>query len=123
MSDDSKVDVLVVDDNADLAESIGDLLDAKGYRVRVAFNGQQALAMIDVEVPHCVILDVWMPKLDGRAFAKQLRATFKDDIVLIGISGYDAESPEVRETFELVDHYLQKPLDISVLDRILPDLN
>jgi CheY-like chemotaxis protein len=117
-----EVSVLVVDDSADLVEAIGLLLHSKGYAVRTATDGAAALALISEWAPHCVILDVRMPNMDGYEFARHLRAQYRDDIVLIAISGHAATEPEVSATFSIVDHYLQKPLDFAELDKILPSL-
>ena len=118
-----EVRVLVVDDEVDLAEAIAASLAADGYAVDVARDGQDALARIAIARPHCVILDVRMPHMDGLAFARQLRSLHGDDVVLIAISGYPADSPEVAGTFEIVDHYLPKPLDFDALGKVLPKLN
>ncbi len=116
------VTVLVVDDAADLAELIGAALEVKGYSVRTALDGHDAMALVEAMQPHCVILDVQMPRLDGYRFAQQLRAKYGDDIVLIAMSGHAPDQPQVAGTFRIVDHYLQKPFDFAELDKILPDL-
>lgn len=116
------VTVLVVDDAADLAELIGAALEAKGYSVRTALDGHDAMAMVEAMQPHCVILDVQMPRLDGYQFAQRLRAKYGDDIVLIAMSGRARDEPEVAGTFRIVDHYLQKPFAFAELDKVLPDL-
>ena len=118
-----EVRVLVVDDEVDLAEAIAASLAADGYSVSVASDGREALAQVRAAQPHCVILDVRMPHVDGLDFARQLRHIYADDVVLIAMSGYPAESPEVAGTFEIVDHYLAKPIDFDALARILPKLS
>ncbi|HEY4066085.1 MAG TPA: response regulator [Burkholderiaceae bacterium] len=117
------VHVLIVDDTPDLRELIRDELCAKGYSVSTAQDGAEAMTLIEQHQPHCVILDVLMPRVDGYAFAQQLRARHGDDIVLIAMSGYGHEHPQVARTFGIVDHYLQKPFDLAELDKILPSLN
>jgi CheY-like chemotaxis protein len=57
--------VLVVDDDPDIRESLQLLLEDEGYRVRTAADGRQALAMMAVETPGFVILDLMMPVMDG----------------------------------------------------------
>jgi two-component system, OmpR family, response regulator len=116
------VSVLVVDDAPDLTEAIGLALSMKGYSVRTACDGLGALVLIEQAQPHCVILDVRMPRLNGHAFARELRARYRDDIVLIAMSGFEPDDPAVKGTFEIVDHYLRKPFDFAELDKILPSL-
>jgi DNA-binding response OmpR family regulator len=123
MSGRDDVNVLVVDDSVDLAEGIGALLNSKGYAVRTATDGLAALALIGQETPHCVILDVRMPNMDRYEFARHLRAQYRNDIVLIAMSGHATTEPEVLATFSIVDHYLRKPLDFGELDKILPLLD
>jgi DNA-binding response OmpR family regulator len=123
MGGSDEVRVLVVDDSADLAEAIALLLRDKGYTVRTATDGAAALALIGESAVHCVILDVRMPNMDGHEFARHLRAQYRDDIVLIAISGHSATEPEVAATFSIVDHYLQKPFDFGALGKILPSLS
>jgi DNA-binding response OmpR family regulator len=123
MDDADAVNVLIVDDSPELRELIGEELAAKGYSVSTAQDGEEAMALIGQHQPHCVILDVLMPRLDGSAFAQQLRDRYGDDIVLIAMSGYGHEHPQVARTFSIVDHYLQKPFDLAEFDKILPDLH
>ena len=118
-----KVSVLVVDDAPDVAEAMSLALSVRGYSVRSACDGDEALDLVEQSPPHCVILDVRMPRLDGYAVARELRARYGDDIVLIGISGVTPDDPAVVATFDIVDHYLRKPVDFDELDKILPTLN
>jgi DNA-binding response OmpR family regulator len=122
MARNDEVSVLVVDDSAELSEVIGLALKSRGYVVRTATDGAIALAMIARSLPHCIILDVRMPNMDGYEFARHLRAQYRDDIVLIAISGHAPTEPQVLATFSIVDHYLQKPIDLGELDKILPAL-
>ena len=119
MSDDD-VRVLVVDDVADAAESLAALLSSYGYVARTAHDGEGALGVVKEFHPHCVLLDVNMPGMDGRELSQHIRAIHGDNIVLVAITGGGASDTRVSETFSLVDHYLQKPLDIAALDKILP---
>lgn len=57
--------VLIVDDDADIAETLMDVLGDHGYKARVARNGRDGLALLQAQVPDLVVLDVEMPELDG----------------------------------------------------------
>src|SRR5664279_5924628 len=120
--DADEVRVLVVDDLPDAADTLAAVLEYDGYTVRVAHEGSEALAMIAEFQPHCVILDVNMPGLDGNDLSAELRRRHGADIVLIAISGAQASDRRVGQTFERVDHYLKKPLDPEALRRVLPPL-
>ena len=117
-----EVRIVVVDDFPDAAALLASGLQLDGYRVRVAHDGAQALAVIEEFEPHCVLLDVNMPGLDGAELSKRLRARFGDDIVLIAVTGGGPDDPRVAETFDRVDHYLTKPVNPAVLRKILPPL-
>ena len=112
--------ILVVDDVADDAATMVILLELDGYEVRTAGDGVQALQITAEFKPHCVLLDIGMPRMDGFALAKILRERFGDDIVLIAVTGKAKAEARVSETFDRVDHYLQKPLDAAQLRKVLP---
>lgn len=117
---DDEVRVLVVDDSTDAAEALAAILELNGYRVSTAPDGAGALAQIDGFRPHCVLLDIDMPGIDGLQLAKTLREEHGDDIVLVAVTGWSAGDPRVAETFAVVDHYLRKPLDPLELQKLLP---
>jgi len=119
MSDDD-VRVLVVDDVADAAEALAATLTLSGYKVWTANDGATALAMVEAHQPHCVLLDIGMPGMDGNELTKTLRARYGDDIVLIAVTGREHDDERVSDTFARVDHYLQKPVDPDVLRKLLP---
>ena len=117
------VRVLVVDDVADAAEALAETLALSGYKVQVAENGTRALALIEEQQPHCVLLDIGMPGMDGNDLARTLRARYGDDIVLIAVTGREHDDERVSDTFARVDHYLQKPVDPDVLRKLLPPVD
>lgn len=57
--------ILIVDDDAGMAETLGDILDAKGYEVKIARDGPEALAMFQAEGFDLIFLDFKMPKMNG----------------------------------------------------------
>lgn len=121
MNDDS-VQLLVVDDSADSAQTLAVLLRLSGYEVRTAGSAVEALSMVLHEKPHCVIFDVVMPGLDGNELCSRLRGRYGDDIVLIAVSGAARTDDRVRQSFELADHYLTKPVTAEMLGRVLRPL-
>ena len=112
--------VLVVDDVDDAARTLSMLLNLSGYATRTAHSGAEALAEIQHFMPHCILLDVGMPEMDGCELVQHLRAQHGDDIVLIAITGGSESDQRVAQTFEQVDYYLSKPVDVDALLRILP---
>jgi CheY-like chemotaxis protein len=67
-------DVLVVDDDPDLRESIAEILRLRGYRVRTCSNGKEALAAVEAAAPALLLLDLMMPVIDGWTVLARLRA-------------------------------------------------
>jgi DNA-binding response OmpR family regulator len=114
------VRVVVVDDSTDAAEALALILELNGYVVRTALDGHLALAVIEQFNPHCVLLDIDMPGLDGLQLSKTLRERYRDDIVLIAVTGWSVDDARVKETFTVVDHYLHKPMDPAELQKLLP---
>lgn len=116
------VDVLVVDDDPDVREVLGLLLEADGYRVRRAADAQSALAAIDEQPAMCVLLDLEMPGMHGVELARELRAREGANLVLISVTGWqDAKQHEAAERAG-VDFVLTKPLDPAKLRLMLPPL-
>ena len=122
MSEDD-VRVVVVDDFLDAAEALAETLAMSGYKVWVATDGAGALALIETHQPHCVLLDIGMPGMDGNELTRTLRTRYGDDIVLIAVTGREHDDERVSDTFARVDHYLQKPVDPDVLRKLLPPVD
>ena len=117
------VKVVVVDDFVDAAEALAETLMMSGYKVWVATDGAGALALIETHQPHCVLLDIGMPGMDGNELTRTLRTRYGDDIVLIAVTGREHDDERVSDTFARVDHYLQKPVDPDMLRKLLPPVD
>lgn len=110
--------VIIVDDSADNADTLSVALEMHGLETRTANDGDQAVRILDGFQPHCVLFDICMPGMDGLELAKRLRSTSGDDVILIAMTGLDADDMRVADTFNLVDHYFQKPFELDALLRI-----
>src|SRR5438128_1198646 len=88
--------ILIVEDDADTADSMAILLRLYTYDVLVASDGATALRTALEKQPDVVLLDIGLPKLDGWELAKQLRSTLTGKRpLLIAISGYGMQSDQV----------------------------
>jgi len=119
---DDEVRVVVVDDLDDAASALAMALQIDGYAVRTAHDGREALSVIAEHRPHCVMLDVNMPVIDGCELSRRLREMYGSDIVLIAMSGRDETDERVAETYGRVDHYFRKPFGLALLRKVLPPL-
>jgi len=107
--------VLVVDDDADIRDSIGDILELRGYRVARASNGREALDHLRAGPRPCVILlDLMMPVLNGWEFrAVQTKDEQLRSVPVVVISG-DGSTDQKAASIG-VDEYLRKPLELSAI--------
>lgn len=119
---DDDVLVQIVDDEAEAAESLAALLRLDGYRVVVATDGRAALAQAQREPPHCMLLDLEMPGMDGWAVADALRDRLGSALVLIAVTGWGDAMAGVSPRLAHFDHCLRKPVDPQQLQRLLPPI-
>ncbi len=104
--------VLVVDDDLDVLEAIGDALEVGGYRVELARSGKEALDRIGAARPDVVLLDLAMPIMDGATFAEELRRTGRGDIPIVVLS---AEGNPQRAARIGAQGFLAKPFEVTAL--------
>ncbi len=109
--------ILIVDDDADVRESISDVLCFEGYPNIAAADGIEALAALErCEPPTLVLLDSLMPRMDGAAFLEKLgRLESPKNIQVVFISGVR----EPRPASPLVIGDLSKPFDLDALLAVL----
>lgn len=117
-----EVRVLVVDDEPDTCEALGDLLRSYGYAVRCARSAIDALRVAEEQQPACVLMDLGMPGIDGCELALRLRAAHGHGLVLIAITGWSRQADRDRAEAAGVDFVLVKPITAAALQRFLPPL-
>ena len=113
--------VLVVDDNADAAETLGMLLSRLGATVCVCHSGLEALEVVDTFNPDAVLLDIGMPGMDGYEVARRLRTGTHGNVLLVALTGWGQEQDHERSRAAHFDHHLIKPPDLHVLRDVLWD--
>ena len=110
--------VLIVDDEPEILASLEDVLQDEGYRVDRAASGEFALQLIRTEIPDVVLVDIWMPGIDG---IKTLQAV-KDsnaDIEVVVMSGHGNIETAVAATKLGAFNFIEKPLSIDTVLRIV----
>jgi two-component system alkaline phosphatase synthesis response regulator PhoP len=106
--------ILVVDDEAHLADGIRENLAAEGYATTVAYDGAEALAAMDGTPFDLIVLDVMMPRMDGLEFCAQIRAQGLQTPVLF-LTVKDGAEDRVRGFEAGGDDYLAKPFHLKEL--------
>lgn len=107
-------EILVVDDERVVRESLKDILESEGYSVRLATNGDEALAEFRASRPDLVLLDVMMSGRNGYSVCKEIR---HDDpgIPVIFLTGMEAEANELRGIMVGGDDYILKTAPTEIM--------
>src|SRR5512140_3309760 len=105
-----KPSILLVDDEMAITDNLAPFLERSGFSVTVAGNGEEALEQVLSISPDLIILDVLMPRVDGREVLRQLRKSGSwTPVILLTQVGEAAERARALE--EGADDYLNKPFD------------
>ena len=114
--------ILVVDDLADAADSLAELLALWGYDAEPLYSGSAALEAVRTRRPDAVLLDLGMPEMPGLQFALRFRGLPGCDATpVVAVTGHHTLTLQAREMG--IDHYLLKPiLDLSTLQELLDRL-
>ena len=112
--------ILVVDDNPANALLLSYLLTKRGYVVRTAGTGREALGLLDEFRPRVIMMDIQLPGMDGLELTRQLKSqpTTKH-IVIIVLTAYAMKGDEERAREAGCDDYISKPIDTRTLPGIV----
>jgi DNA-binding response OmpR family regulator len=108
--------ILLVDDDAEIIESLRYALETKGYDILIARDGNQGLAMAEREDPDLVILDMMMPKRSGFLVLEKLRRTRPIPVRVIMITANEGSRHKAYAEMLGVDDYIRKPF---AMDRLV----
>ena len=112
--------ILIADDNRDAADSLAFMLRVVGHDVRTAYDGEQALQIAEAFRPALALLDIGMPRMNGYDTARRIRSqAYGREMVLVALTGWGQPEDKQRSQLAGFDHHLVKPVDPSVLDRLL----
>lgn len=115
--------ILVVDDNADAADTFALLLEITGYTVDVRYDGQQAIEAAEQLQPAVVLLDIGMPGLDGYQTARLIREQpWGRDLLLIALTGYGQAEDKRRSQEAGFNGHLVKPVEVESVTQLLDSL-
>ena len=112
----NNIKILLVDDEPDILEIVGYNLKAEGYQVFTAFNGTEAIEIAKKQIPHLILLDIMMPKMDGIEACEKIRQINSLESVLIAFLTARSEDYSHVAGFEAgADDYITKPIKPKVL--------
>ncbi len=106
--------ILVVDDEDNVRESVKEVLSDEGYRVVDTADGSRVLELIENEKPRLVLLDIWMPQIDGIGLLKEIKAK-KPATNVVMISGHGNIHTAVTATKFGAFDFIEKPLSLDGL--------
>lgn len=119
--------ILVIEDQEDLADLYEKTLKGAGYKMRVAFTGEEGLAEFQANGADLILLDMTLPEMHGTQVLKEIRALsaavpiiivsgetgelYRDDIERLGVQGYVSKPPDYNALLEMIERTLETPLE------------
>ena len=115
------MNILVVDDDRDIVEALAIYLENEGYRIFKAYDGLEALEVIEREEVHLVIMDLMMPRMDGIKATKRIRET--SNIPVIMLSAKTEDTDKIIGLNMGADDYIAKPFNpLELIARVKSQL-
>jgi two-component system, OmpR family, response regulator VicR len=117
MADTAHPPILVVDDNPDNAHIIRDYLEARGFPITVAYNGDDALKAFEEVKPSLVLLDVMMPGRDGWQVCREIKShpTLGRNVRVVMVTALDDWVNKRQALQTGADDFVEKPFELSKL--------
>jgi DNA-binding NtrC family response regulator len=107
--------VLVVDDEPDIRNLVKEILEDEGFNVSVAENGEKARSLYESTHPDLILLDIWMPDIDGITLLTEWKKTEQFDTPVVMMSGHGTVETAVEATREGAYDFIEKPLSLAKL--------
>ena len=106
--------ILIVDDEASIRKSLEGVLSDEGYSCALASDGADALSQLESLRPSLVILDIWMPGMDGIETLRRMKAAQPETPVIM-MSGHATISTAIKATKVGASDFIEKPLELDVV--------
>ena len=110
--------ILVIDDESSIRQTLSEALKDEGYKVRSAASGPEGIELTRESRPDIVLLDIWMPEMDGIEVLRQIKTTWPDQIVVM-MSGHGTIEIATKAVKMGAFDFLEKPLSLEKLLVIL----
>lgn len=112
--------ILVVDDNHDAADSMTEVLQAYGHRVKVAYGGEEAIRIANAGGVQVALVDIGMPSVDGFEVAKRISSSpTAGEPLLVAVTGWGEKADRARSREAGFAYHLTKPVDFDALASLL----
>ncbi len=116
---DQRPKVLIVDDNHDAADSLQALFEMENCNVDTAYDGQAAVAAVELAMPDMIVMDLGMPSMDGYEAARRIRRQpGSQRILMIALTGWGQSDARQRTLEAGFDHHLIKPVNFDEIKRL-----
>jgi CheY-like chemotaxis protein len=115
-------DILIVEDNIDAAETFKALLEVLGHRAEYSLDGGSAVALIGQKTFDLIFMDINLPDINGIELLKTVKSNLAGEVLntkFVAVSGHSAADPAGVKASEQFDFYLEKPINLAMLDKIL----
>lgn len=109
-----QINVLLVDDEDEFVKSLSERMQMRDLETDVAMNGEQALKLVDKEMPDVMVLDLKMPGIGGLEVLRRVRKTYPD-VQVIMLTGHGSEKDQKEARRLGAFEYLQKPTEMDKL--------
>jgi len=113
--------ILIVDDEADVCESIGNFLRRRDYKVAIAVGGREAIDILNQETFPVVLLDLKMPMVDGWTVLQETRSNHPETKYIV-VSGLDENGMEERCREAGAHDFIVKPIRVKAIYELLEKL-
>ena len=112
--------ILIVDDNADNANSLAMMMRFLGHETALAYDGVEALETAETFHPDVILLDIGLPKLSGHDVARSIRARpWGKSVMLVALTGWGQDHDRRRSQEAGFDHHMVKPVEFEALRQIM----
>lgn len=108
------IKILLVDDEEELVSTLSERMEMRGLDAEVALDGPQAIDAIKTRLPHVMVLDLRMPRMDGMEVLRHVRK-HNPEIQVIVLTGHGSSKDEEQARRLGAFDYLQKPVDVETL--------
>ncbi len=109
-----QIKILLVDDEKEFVETLAERIKLRNHKAEVALDGEEALKLLDDDIPDVVVLDLKMPGIDGMEVLRRIRKAYPK-VQVIMLTGHGSEKHEIEAKELGAFEYLQKPIDIESL--------